>query len=60
MPNVKSIGWAIYAVGCAIWLFGYLSTGHAPAFDWAVATGGFLLSFPTAKQNLDLRSCSRA
>ena len=28
MPNVKSIGWAIYAAGFAIWLFGYLSTGH--------------------------------
>ena len=29
MPNAKSIGWAIYAAGFAIWLFGYLSAGHA-------------------------------
>ena len=34
MPNAKSIGWAIYAAGFVIWLFGYLSTGHASAFDW--------------------------
>jgi hypothetical protein len=34
MPNAKSIGWAIYAAGFAIWLFGCLSAGHVPAFDW--------------------------
>jgi hypothetical protein len=33
MANVKRIGWAIYAVGFVIWLFGYLSAGHASAFD---------------------------
>jgi hypothetical protein len=38
LPNAKSIGWAIYAAGFAIWLFGYLSAGHAPVFDWVVAT----------------------
>src|SRR5215831_8830670 len=31
MANAKSIGWAIYAAGFVIWLFGYLSTGHAVA-----------------------------
>jgi hypothetical protein len=34
MRNAKSIGWAIYAAGFAIWCFGYLSAGHASAFDW--------------------------
>jgi hypothetical protein len=29
MRKAKSIGWAIYAAGFAIWLFGYLSLGHA-------------------------------
>ncbi len=38
MANAKSIGWAIYAAGFVIWLFGYLSAGHASAFDWDVAT----------------------
>ena len=30
----KILGWATYAVGFAIWLFGYLSAGHARLFDW--------------------------
>jgi len=38
-------GWAIYAAGFAIWLFGYLSVGHAPAFDWVVATPWWISSF---------------
>jgi hypothetical protein len=45
MPNAKSIGWAIYAAGFAIWLFGYLSAGHAPAFHWDVATPWWISSF---------------
>ena len=44
MPNAKSIGWAIYAAGFVIWLFGYLSAGHAPAFDWR-ATPWWISSF---------------
>src|SRR5258707_879283 len=31
--NAKRIGWAIYAVGFVIWVFGYLNAGHAPVFD---------------------------
>ena len=55
MPNVKSIGWAIYAAGFAIWLFGYLSTGHAPAFDWAVATPWWISTFvPNLEAELGL------
>jgi hypothetical protein len=38
IANAKTIGWAIYAAGFAIWLFGYLSAGHAPLFDWKAAT----------------------
>ena len=45
MANAKSIGWAIYAAGFAIWLLGYLSTGHASAFDWDVATPWWISSF---------------
>jgi hypothetical protein len=46
MPNVsKSIGWAIYAAGFVIWLFGYLSTGHAAAFDWDVVAPSWISSF---------------
>jgi hypothetical protein len=45
IPNAKSIGWAIYAAGFVIWLFGYLSGGHAPIFDWAVATPWWISSF---------------
>ena len=61
MPNAKSIGWAIYAAGFAIWLFGCLSAGHAPAFDGlGPRRREFQVSFPTSKQNSDLRSCSQA
>ena len=34
MPNAKSIGWAIYAAGFVVWLFGYLSAGHVSVIDW--------------------------
>ena len=45
MANAKSIGWAIYAAGFVIWLFGYMSTGHAAAFDWDAATPWWISSF---------------
>ncbi len=37
IANAQIFGWVIYAVGFAIWLFGYLSAGHAPLFDWDAA-----------------------
>ena len=55
MPNAKSIGWAIYAAGFAIWLFGYLSAGHAPAFDWVATTPWWISSFvPNLEAELGL------
>src|SRR5438067_9884573 len=44
IANAKSLGWAIYAVGFAIWLFGYLSAGHAPLFDWNATTPWWISS----------------
>jgi len=43
--NAKIFGWAIYAAGFAIWLFGYLSEGHAPLLDWDAATPWWISSF---------------
>ena len=55
MPNVKRIGWAIYPAGFVIWLFGYLSAGHAPAFDWVGATPSWISSFvPNLEAELGL------
>jgi hypothetical protein len=55
MANAKSIGWAIYAAGFAIWLFGYLSAGHAPLFDWKAATPWWISSFvPNLEAELGL------
>jgi hypothetical protein len=45
MANAKKIGWAIYAAGFVIWLFGYLSTGHAAIFDWDAASPWWISSF---------------
>jgi hypothetical protein len=54
-PNAKSIGWAIYAAGFVVWLFGYLSAGHASAFDWDVATPSWISSFaPNLEAELGL------
>ena len=50
MANTKSIGWAIYAAGFVIWLFGYLSTGHAPAFHWDVATPWWISGFVPSRE----------
>jgi len=55
IANAKSFGWAIYAVGFAIWLFGYLSAGHAPLFDWNAATPWWISSFvPNLEAELGL------
>jgi hypothetical protein len=43
--TAKIFGWVIYAAGFAIWLFGYLSAGHAPVFDWKAATPWWISSF---------------
>ena len=45
MANAENIGWAIYAAGFVIWLFGYVSVGHAAAFDWEGATPWWISSF---------------
>jgi hypothetical protein len=45
IANAKSFGWAIYAAGLATWLFGYLSAGHAPLFDWNAATPWWISRF---------------
>src|SRR5215467_12238174 len=55
MANAKSIGWAIYVAGFVIWLFGYVSTGHAAAFDWDAATPWWISSFiPNLEAELGL------
>jgi hypothetical protein len=55
LANAKSIGWAIYAAGFAIWLFGYLSAGRAPLFDWNAATPWWISSFvPNLEAELGL------
>ena len=45
MANAKSIGWAIYAAGFVVWLFGYLSAGHVSVIDWDVAKSWWISSF---------------
>src|SRR5215475_14222779 len=45
MVMPPAAGWAIYAAGFAIWLFGYLSTSHAAALDWDVAAPAWISSF---------------
>ena len=53
--TAKSIGWAINAAGFVIWLFGYVSTGHAAAFDWEGATPRWISSFvPNLEAELGL------
>jgi hypothetical protein len=55
MPIGKSVGWAIYAAGFVIWLFGYVTAGHASVFDWDVATPSWISSFvPNLEAELGL------
>jgi len=54
IANAKSFGWALYAAGFAIWLFGYMSAGHAPVLDWKV-TPWWISSFvPNLEAELGL------
>jgi hypothetical protein len=55
IANAKTFGWVIYAAGFAIWLFGYLSAGHASIFHWNVATPWWISSFvPNLEAELGL------
>jgi len=55
IAKAKIFGWAIYAAGFAIWLFGYLSKGHAPVFDWNGTTPWWISSFvPNLEAELGL------
>src|SRR5258708_22694513 len=55
MAKAKSIGWAIYVAGFVIWLFGYVTAGHASVFDWDVATPSWISSFvPNLQAELGL------
>jgi hypothetical protein len=55
IPTAKNIGWAIYAAGFVIWLFGYSSVGHAPVFRWDEATPWWISSFvPNLEAELGL------
>jgi len=46
LPNTRS---------SLIWLFGYLSAGHAPLFDWKAATPWWISSFvPNLEAELGL------
>jgi hypothetical protein len=55
MPIGKSVGWAIYAAGFVIWLFGYVTVGHASVFDGEEATPSWISSFvPNLEAELGL------
>jgi hypothetical protein len=56
----KSIGWAICAAGFVIWLFGYLSAGHASLIDWLATTPWWISSFvPNLEAKIGLFYLSR-
>src|SRR5262249_38989832 len=57
MAKAKSIGWIIYIVGLVIWLFGYLSTGHAATFDWDVYTPWWIPA--VAHEEVELINCGQ-
>jgi len=51
----KASAGRFYAVGFVIWLFSYMSTGHAAAFDWEEATPRWISSFvPNLEAELGL------
>jgi hypothetical protein len=45
IANAKIFGWAIYAIGFAIWVFGYFSAGYAPLFDWNAVAPWWISGF---------------
>jgi hypothetical protein len=45
IAKAKIFAWVIYGAGFAIWLFGYLTAGHAPVFNWNAVTPWWISSF---------------
>jgi hypothetical protein len=35
---IRIIGWGVFFVGAALWIYGYLVTGHASLIDWQANT----------------------
>jgi hypothetical protein len=38
-------GWIISLAGTALWLYGYLATGHAPLINWHAKTAWWISDF---------------
>ena len=56
--TAKIFGWAIYAAGFAIWLFGYFSAGHATLFDWNANTPWWVFSSFVPQPRSRNRTCA--
>ena len=41
----KLIGWAIYLIGMALWLYGYLWSGHPALIDWRNSAPWWIADF---------------
>jgi len=39
------IGWVIELAGAALWLYGYLVTGHPSLFDWHASTPWWIADY---------------
>jgi hypothetical protein len=45
VSRIDITGWALSLVGIAIWLYGYLSSGHAALLDWPAYSPWWIADF---------------
>jgi hypothetical protein len=45
MSKTVIIGWTMLSAGTALWLYGYLETGHPSLIDWHANTPWWIADF---------------
>ena len=58
MTKTAVLGWIVFAVGCVIWLYGYLAGAHPSIIDWHARTPWWIADYlPNLESELGMLLC---
>lgn len=58
MAKTAIIGWSVFTIGSALWLYGYLFSGHPSIVDWHATAPWWLADFlPNLESELGMFLC---